>query len=1765
MTLSLLKNKTPEEPKPLFSMKQLLGNPTVKDEAAVTERAARYDFALGDAMTPGMQRLANDIRAGNEDYLREGAATRADLRLNQEYTRQVQDLARMGDTETLNTIINSPPRRSNPNTIIEEDFATRLLADTYFNDPDGPQTFEELSPQRQRLYTQTYEAYHDIVARDEIIQRKYEEYSAEWSRWGFPALAADFIETLIPFKDWLTFSTELETPGWSNINLPGDSKLAQVLYLHSLPLDEFEEAFSAAVDAIGRVNLNQTFEFIGAVQSYGRTQQALDNIFFLMDAGGVVGGATRIGAGAARRAGGAISNIRRDIAGEVTTMSDVNAVNQPLDFPESAANIARTGQSSTTPRELNLEERTRLQEFDEFVAGLDTADVDYEDARYLYIEARPGLQELIDARTERVASENNPNRTGQARELTPDEVTLLEDYDEFTEGLDTADMDVNYEDLRRQYIETNPGVQEALDARVARRMEDVRQANSRNESPSAMAAATGDLGRAVVTEIVTEPVDFKTPRGVNRAMTRRLFSYLNPAETVNGNGKAFSMARDLLSRSTTRINRLYDELSKTQMTIARLREDQYQAAAQQAIDVGRREFSRYGNVIRNVGRIHAEDVAENVDYVTFTLGKADGSIFSSPQTAGTYATKVIKLPEGSYSIEPVTGGYGIIVKRAVDETQDARFVNIPTEHQTRQPKLINAGPLAMADEIFGRSQMEARRKLVALVQRSGVLTQKLAAELKLPKGDRAKFTQFLENLRNANILPGVTRRQTTPNTIMDFEIAWRGYFNEAPSLKQKRAYFAWIRAHQITWGLKNLADIRGKQRKGIHRVSLFGRDKSKLTTDFDGQILDKSKFSFEDLDHRQGIVIYDSSKQVHEFKTVGDLSPAERRNILSHVQGSSQEIIRVWNRIEFPLKGIGENRVVDYVITGDYIRSPLKKDQIPFDPNGALIYDNPFQIKQLNTGYNGSRRLIFGERRVAPSDSLKEGHELARHFNRARDLYVMVKNKTGSLARFQNYVLRNLPQVNAQDLAKAFDDGTLSLTDEFTLMKQEDSILDANHTKNIRESIGGASDLSDDTSQGVSIEASNKPLFDLNIGEVISPVASIERNLQSAIKSGAVADYITKAAEQFVQEFGSVLKNSSRDLKEHPINALLAPQFVEKGLNADKVRLAKRFHRSVRDLLGYQVPSRRWITNLEDKIYESIYHAPFFGDKKLARWVSQFPSAILEDAPVLLRSLAFRLSMGFWNPYQIWKQVQTVTVTAGITGSPIRAMQGASGASLMMALNRSSKTPGMINNMAQIARRVGWDPDEFKELYDLADRSGFSIVRGEHSFRDRWLDPPVIQSGFQKVLHNSTMFFRGTEEFVRLNGIAVAYKEWRKANPNKAFRRLDQEAVIRRSDDLTVNMTAASNAMYNNSKILTFPTQFLSYQLRLMELFWGKRLTTAEKARLIVTQSALYGIPIGTTVATGILPLPEWIRKYLLTEQVDLDSNGAQFLTNGIYGLLGYLITGHENNAAQEFGPGGIDMFMEILSGDATFLETLFGASGTKIEQIFDSAYPLVAGLKKMLGITPGDATYDDFAPFFRNVATFTNIERAYYAMTTQAYLRKNGDIAMGYDPDGDGHLNNDPTGTDRFMEPAEIFWLTAFGVDPMVVTDEFLINLAMRDHAEMQRRPRELLMGVFERQFELATNTTMSREDKQAANERLVLEAQAYVAAGLFTPDQITGIIQEVARGGGATYARAWAEFSTTTTRADPNTLEQRRENFIETQRPLPRLPAGVLEGILP
>jgi len=76
------------------------------------------------------------------------------------------------------------------------------------------------------------------------------------------------------------------------------------------------------------------------------------------------------------------------------------------------------------------------------------------------------------------------------------------------------------------------------------------------------------------------------------------------------------------------------------------------------------------------------------------------------------------------------------------------------------------------------------------------------------------------------------------------------------------------------------------------------------------------------------------------------------------------------------------------------------------------------------------------------------------------------------------------------------------------------------------------------------------------------------------------------------------------------------------------------------------------------------------------------------------------------------------------------------------------------------------------------------------------------------------------------------------------------------------NMTKASRSSLQTG-VLSAPSQFLGYQLRILELMTGKRLSIADKARMFGVYGAAYGLPVSTGLVS-VFPFTENIKTYAL-------------------------------------------------------------------------------------------------------------------------------------------------------------------------------------------------------------------------------------------------------------------------------------------------------------
>jgi hypothetical protein len=223
-----------------------------------------------------------------------------------------------------------------------------------------------------------------------------------------------------------------------------------------------------------------------------------------------------------------------------------------------------------------------------------------------------------------------------------------------------------------------------------------------------------------------------------------------------------------------------------------------------------------------------------------------------------------------------------------------------------------------------------------------------------------------------------------------------------------------------------------------------------------------------------------------------------------------------------------------------------------------------------------------------------------------------------------------------------------------------------------------------------------------------------------------------------------------------------------------------------------------------------------------------------------------------------------------------------------------------------------WLPGQFKEARQLLEYTGFGHVAGEHALRDNPMAYNIVAGPAETFLKWGASPFTAAERNVRYGAWYTAYREFREANPVGKISQADTRKILERADLLYTNMSKASNSTLH-SGILSIPAQFYAYQLRLMELFMGKRLTDIERARLLGTFALVYGVPAAFGVSG--LPLGDWIRKWAQEDGYVVGDNYINtLLTEGLPSLLGGLATGNYYNVGERYGIQGFGPLKDALT-----------------------------------------------------------------------------------------------------------------------------------------------------------------------------------------------------------------------------------------------------------
>jgi hypothetical protein len=760
------------------------------------------------------------------------------------------------------------------------------------------------------------------------------------------------------------------------------------------------------------------------------------------------------------------------------------------------------------------------------------------------------------------------------------------------------------------------------------------------------------------------------------------------------------------------------------------------------------------------------------------------------------------------------------------------------------------------------------------------------------------------------------------------------------------------------------------------------------------------------------MVVEDKTPIQHFF-----LSEMRTENVRKHLEGlleNGYKLFQVADPTSMPFKEhTGVGNTVNYVIARTFDTKPLPMALVDYRPGVHVIYPQEHFVKVpvIENSVDKGRLSYYGDQTIFAVNTQAEAQRLAKAMN---ELQTMFRNNKPD-AEVQAFIEKNLPE-DVEWWRKKFDEiigydqpikNTFSgqtVFDTHPELKNRPEYADLVNERNNEYNLFRSMDVDFMADRNGALEtvvkSQQQPIYKLQTADVMDPFIALERALNNSVRSLYINDMKTSAIEQWVAEFGHLVKMDVGTAKDNPFQAFYHGKFEELGENRIDYAAAINTRERILQFIGVRSEVGKDLNLLQNKVMNTI------GENWAGKYRDNERSFMAINDPIsFTRKWMFDFIFGFFNPKQFVIQAQGFATTSGILmgrHGPVEGMKmtlKSAAASNFQSMLYFTEKEAIKNRIYKMAEKAGWKKEEFIEAYTAMRNTGWDNIGAEQAMRDHTMDPKLWNNGKDTLLEWGRSPFKEGERFVRMNAWNAAYQEWRKTNPSKKLDQYAINSILDRADDLSQNMTRASNSALQEGWV-RLPSQFYTFTQRMMELYWGKRLTAGEKIGIFTTHSALYGVPAAIGAAT-LIPAYEMIRQNALLEgnqNINKDwyrmaSEG--FMNYAIWHATGGKEGGKDYNFGERYGASVSDRFGKLMTGQATLLEAGMGATGTFIQNMGQANWPFYAHIANALG--GGQETFpltrDDIIPLLKTVSSVNDAINVWTALNTQKYLNKNGEL----------------------------------------------------------------------------------------------------------------------------------------------------------------------------
>jgi hypothetical protein len=950
--------------------------------------------------------------------------------------------------------------------------------------------------------------------------------------------------------------------------------------------------------------------------------------------------------------------------------------------------------------------------------------------------------------------------------------------------------------------------------------------------------------------------------------------------------------------------------------------------------------------------------------------------------------------------------------------------------------------------------------------------------------------------------------------VEELQDLYQTMFNRLPSYAETEAYFSKVELDEFHRVLTNIAEYRNKARLGTeqHAVTYTNLGTRVVSPYFDG--VNRKDFPGGD----GSIVVMDSSsgKASRVYSLAGtNIPPLLRKRWIDGVASGKYKVVEVYDPELRPLKGfanIGDERI-QYILSDAIDSKPISYQQVNRRGGGHFEYDYEHYLKQARVKRDiiGNKVIDHyeGDTTVMPVDNRAMGRDIGLKLDTVRKLI-----KEDRLAEARDYTRTNL-MMSFDEVHSWFKPGRgpdgnilpprLSVDEPFYVVPRGKSIYDLDtsleqryqgtwrdgtrhgslarqyqvaYTKE-RDSFG-LKTLKDTGTKG-------NPLYAYEPAQLVAAMPTMQRALNRAMKSFFMDDYKIYAVEHWLREAEPYFKNAGEafsDIRSSPFYHFNNPEF-KSGTPTDIQHNLMSNRYKIQQFIGVPNKFDNFMHGIAQQLVDATYvrfgptEAKRLSEIRSTKDLVIVPTRLLMNVkePITwMRSVVFNEKLGLFNIPQILVQAQTHATIWAL--EPQHGTVGMFG----MLLHQWSRYAGheeILRALDEYATKLNigsnFKPGEWLEARKELAKTGFEHVGGEYAIKDDFFNHKFIKNDFDNFLSAGQVFFKEGEKSTRLTAWYTAFRKFREENPTGLLTQADRNKILQEADLLTTNMSRASSSVLHGG-VLSVTTQFLSYQLRLAELFLSKRIgeTPWDRAmarlRLFGMYSGLYGVPCAFGL-TG-LPISTDIREAAIDHGYVMGDNFvSSLLMEGIPSIITALVTGEGSlqkgkfyNIGDRYGAQGFTSLREALRSDGAWWRILGGASVSSFANTIVSADGATKALWSFLKRDSSDARFalksDDIVDMAKEISSVNAFWKLWVAMNTGKLLAKN-----------EGYITD-------VAKPESIF-MTLTGLSPQEQDDIYAKGNIVKARKESQKYALQKFIEEIHRGIQAAEDN-----DRESAHQ---------------------------------------------------------------------------------